>query len=146
MQARRSAMRATVFGLITAGSLALVACTPPAKTGATVTTGTGGSLTACTVSASDLTPSSAGHGAPQSVAGLTGQKVTADGSSALQPFIKQAAAEFDTVNGTQSTINAGGSGQGLKDVQAGAVQIGMSDVFASEKAPTAGAYDDLVDH
>ena len=146
MHRRSSAMRATLFGLITAGSLALVACTPPAKTSATVTTGTGGTLTACSVSAADLTPASAGHGAAPHVGGLTGQKITADGSSALQPFIKQAAAEFDTANGTQSTINAGGSGQGLKDVQAGAVQIGMSDVFASEKAPTPGAYDDLVDH
>lgn len=146
MRGRRHAMRATLFGLITAGSLALVACTPPANTSAQGTTATGGSLTSCSVSSADLTPSSTAKGTAPRVAGLTGQKITADGSSALQPFIRQAAAEFDTANGTQSTINAGGSGQGLKDAQAGAVQIGMSDVFASEKAPTAGAYDDLVDH
>jgi phosphate transport system substrate-binding protein len=64
----------------------------------------------------------------------------------LQPLFKQAAAEFDKANTTMTTVNAGGSGQGLKDVQAGAVQIGMSDVFAQEKDSNPPQYTDLKDH
>lgn len=133
------------LGLIAAATLMLAACT---SGGGSPSTSTNASLTACSVSAADLAPKTTATGTAPKVSGLSGQKITADGSSALQPLIKQAAAEFDQANGTQSTINAGGSGQGLKDVEAGAVQIGMSDVFASQKAPTSNphAYDDLTDH
>lgn len=131
-QAIRSVGMKAALGAVVASSLVIAACGAP-------TTGTGGtgstnpSLVACKVSASDLLPASTGAGTAPKVAGLSGAKVTADGSSALQPLIKQAAAEFDQANGTQSTINAGGSGQGLTDVSAGAVQIGMSDLFAQAK-------------
>src|SRR5262249_19058151 len=60
-------------------------------------------------------------------------KLSIDGSSALQPLVQAAGAEFDQANGTSTSVAAGGSGQGLKDVASGAVQIGMSDVFAREK-------------
>ncbi len=83
-----------------------------------------------------------GHGNGASLSGT----LTVDGSSALQPLLKQAAAEFDKANSTQTTVNGGGSSQGLKDVEAGAVQIGMSDVFASAKDSTPPAYGNLVDH
>src|SRR5262249_35984881 len=86
------------------------------------------------------------QGTATKVDGLSGQKLSVDGSSALQPLMKQAAAEFDQANGTQSTVNAGGSGQGLKDANAGAVDIGDSDVFALEKESTPGQYSALTDH
>lgn len=148
MSDRFSAIRAlglkAALGAVVASSLIVAACTPPPAT----TTGGGSanaSLQACKVSAADLAPPSTAASSAPKVAGLTGQKITADGSSALQPLIKQAAAEFDQANGTQSTINAGGSGQGLKDVSAGAVQIGMSDLFADAKLSASDAAT-LTDH
>ncbi len=80
----------------------------------------------------------------------TGEKVsgsiTADGSTALQPLVAAVAKMFQDKNPEALiTVNPGGSGQGLKDVAAGAVQIGNSDVFAAEKLPEADAKA-LVDH
>jgi phosphate transport system substrate-binding protein len=78
-------------------------------------------------------------------AGASG-KLTIDGSTALAPLFSQLATAFDAANGTQTTVTPNGSGTGLHDVDAGAVQIGMSDVFAQEKATAAGQYSELVDH
>lgn len=76
---------------------------------------------------------------------LSGQ-VTASGSSALLPLAKDAAAKFKAENPKVSlTLNAGGSGTGLKQVSEGSVDIGMSDVFAEEKLPAEKAKE-LVDH
>ncbi|GAC1447057.1 MAG: phosphate ABC transporter substrate-binding protein PstS family protein [Ktedonobacterales bacterium] len=79
---------------------------------------------------------------------LSGKSLAIDGSSALAPLFQDAAKSFDAKNGTQTTVTPNGSGTGLKDVEAGSVQIGMSDVYAIEKAPAGSphAYDDLVDH
>ncbi|HZC04229.1 MAG TPA: phosphate ABC transporter substrate-binding protein [Ktedonobacterales bacterium] len=146
-QAIRSIGMKAALGAVVASSLVIAACGTTG--GASSTTGgtssATGTLEACKVSASDLAPSTTSAGTATKVAGISGMKVTADGSSALQPLVKQAAAEFDQANGTQSTINAGGSGQGLKDVSAGAVQIGMSDVFADAKL-TAAQASTLTDH
>jgi phosphate transport system substrate-binding protein len=136
------------IGLAVAATLVFAACgTPSTTTGTSATANP--SLTACSVSSSDLTPTNPGatNTAP-SVSGVSGQKLSIDGSTALQPLVKQAAGEFDKTNSSLTTVNAGGSGQGIKDVQAGAVQIGMSDVFANTKAPTTtpNIYNDLVDH
>jgi len=109
-------------------------------------TPTPSSLTACTITSNELAATVTSHGTATQVAGLSGQKLAVDGSSALQPLLKQAAAEFDQANGTLSTVNAGGSGQGLNDANAGAVDIGMSDVFAQEKESTPGQYSSLTDH
>lgn len=146
--ATRPYIRTFALGLIAVATLVLAACGPGGNPGAGTGTSANASLTACSVSAADLAPKTTATGTAPKVSGIAGQKITADGSSALQPLIKQAAAELDQANGTQSTINAGGSGQGLKDVEAGAVQIGMSDVFGSEKAPTTNStlYDNLTDH
>ena len=148
MSDRSSAIRAiglkAALGAVVASSLVVAACTPPASTSG----GSGSanaSLQACKVSSADLAPTTSAASTAPKVAGLAGQKIAADGSSALQPLVRQAAAEFDQANGTQSTINAGGSGQGLKDVAAGAVQIGMSDVFADAKLPASAAAE-LTDH
>lgn len=145
LHAIRSLSGKVAIGAAVVPVLLLAACSNPSTTGST---SINASLTACTASASELAPTTTSHGTATAVSGLSGQKITADGSSALQPLIKQVAAEFDQANGTQSTINAGGSGQGLKDVEAGAVQIGMSDVFGSQKAPTTNPhlYDNLTDH
>ncbi len=139
----RSIGMKAALGAVVVSSLVVAACTPPPTTGSN--SGVSTSLESCTVSVSDLAPTTTSAGTATKVAGLSGQKVTADGSSALQPLVKQAAAEFDQVNGSQSTINAGGSGQGLKDVAAGAVQIGMSDVFADAKLAASDAAG-LTDH
>lgn len=72
--------------------------------------------------------------------------ITADGSTALQPLVAAVAKMFQDKNpDALITVNPGGSGQGLKDVSAGAVQIGNSDVFAEEKLDKSAAAG-LVDH
>jgi phosphate transport system substrate-binding protein len=73
---------------------------------------------------------------------LTGT-VSASGSSALLPLVKQAATEFMDKN-PKVTVNvtAGGSGTGLKNVAEGASDIGNSDVAAGKEYDGKG----LVDH
>ena len=72
--------------------------------------------------------------------------VTGSGSSALLPLAKAAADAFMQENPDVTvTMNGGGSGEGLKQVAAGSVNIGNSDVFASEKLDATQAAD-LVDH
>lgn len=76
---------------------------------------------------------------------LKGQ-ISASGSSALKPLADKAAEAFMAkASGVAITVNAGGSGQGLKDVAAGTVTLGMSDVFAEDKLEADQAKD-LVDH
>ena len=72
--------------------------------------------------------------------------VTGSGSSALLPLAKAAADAFMQENPDVTVrMNGGGSGEGLKQVAAGSVNIGNSDVFASEKLDATQAAD-LVDH
>ncbi len=72
--------------------------------------------------------------------------VTAAGSSALQPLAQKAAEAFMAENpDAVITVNGGGSGQGLKQVSDGAVDIGNSDVPAEEKLDEAQAKE-LTDH
>lgn len=73
-------------------------------------------------------------------------QVTSSGSSALLPLVKDAAAKFKSKNPEVSlTLNAGGSGTGLKQVAEGSVNIGNSDVPAEKKLPAEKAKG-LVDH
>ena len=72
--------------------------------------------------------------------------INADGSTALLPLAQEAAKQF-IVKNPNATINVqpGGSGTGLKDVLAGTVEIGNSDIFAEEKL-TADQSKALTDH
>lgn len=72
--------------------------------------------------------------------------ITASGSSALYPLVSDAVDKFKGENPDVSiTLNAGGSGTGLKQVADGTVDIGNSDVEAESKLPEDQAKT-LVDH
>ena len=80
-----------------------------------------------------------------SVATISGT-VTAAGSSALLPLAQAAAESFMNTNPDCSVVvNGGGSGEGLKQVSQGAVDIGNSDVEAEKKLDAAAAKA-LTDH
>lgn len=72
--------------------------------------------------------------------------ITAAGSSALKPLVDEASQKFIEKNPNVSiTVDAGGSGEGLKQVSEGTVTIGNSDVSAEEKL-NADQAKELVDH
>ena len=72
--------------------------------------------------------------------------ITAAGSSALKPLVDEASQKFIEKNPNVSiTVDAGGSGEGLKQVSEGTVTIGNSDVSAEEKLDVDQAKE-LVDH
>lgn len=145
LHAIRSLGVKTALGAVLASTLVLAACgTPSASGGASGTPNP--SLTACSVSSSELSPNTTSLGTAPAVSGASG-KIAVDGSTALAPLFQSAAKSFQTANpNVQISVTPNGSGTGLKDAHAGAVNIGLSDVFAQEKAPSAGAYSDLVDH
>jgi phosphate transport system substrate-binding protein len=137
--------KAVNFKLVSAVALLLTlpvaACTSPNAGG-----GGSGTLTACHVTARDLSiPGGGRSSAPTLPAGTLG----IDGSTALAPLIQQAAGNVSTNSANSKVIiniTPNGSGTGLNDVEQGIVQIGMSDVFAQERASATTSYSDLVDN
>lgn len=91
----------------------------------------------------------AGCGSQQSDGGKQAAvkgNITGSGSSALLPLVKDAAEKFKVNNKDVTiTLNAGGSGTGLKQVSDGSVDMGNSDVPAETKLDKAKA-EKLVDH
>lgn len=76
---------------------------------------------------------------------LSGE-ITAAGSSALKPLVDEAVNEFVDKNPDVAiTVDAGGSGEGLKQVSEGTIDIGNSDVPAEDKLDADKAKE-LVDH
>ena len=72
--------------------------------------------------------------------------ITGSGSSALLPLVKDAAEAFKKNHKDVSiSLNAGGSGTGLKQVSEGSVDMGNSDVPAASKLPKDKA-ENLLDH
>lgn len=65
-----------------------------------------------------------------------GESITGSGSSALLPLVKDGAEYFKKKNPQiRISLNAGGSGMGLKQVAEGSVDMGNSDVPAESKLP-----------
>lgn len=76
---------------------------------------------------------------------LSGE-ITAAGSSALKPLVDEAVNEFvELYPDVAITVDAGGSGEGLKQVSEGTIDIGNSDVPAEDKLDAEKAKE-LVDH
>lgn len=87
-----------------------------------------------------------GNSSSKKSSSSSSSKISASGSSALQPLAKQAADDYMKAHsGVSITVSGGGSGTGLKQVSEGSVDIGNSDVEASEKLDKTAA-SKLKDH
>ena len=116
-----------VMALAGAGVLAVSMMTGCGSSSSTAST------TAATTTAAAAETTKETATAAEKTADLTGS-ITAAGSSALKPLVDDAADMFiEKYPDVSITIDAGGSGEGLKQVSEGTVNIGNSDVEASAK-------------
>ncbi|PWT78416.1 MAG: hypothetical protein C5B60_01185 [Chloroflexi bacterium] len=142
-------MTRKVAGRTVLSTVALLLMLPVAACSSAGTGNGGGSgtLTACHITTGDFSISGGGK---SSAPALPAGTLSVDGSTALAPLFQQAAGNVsaNSANSNKVSINItpNGSGTGLNDVENGAVQIGMSDVFAQEKATATTTYSNLVDN
>src|SRR5215469_10353812 len=142
-------MNRKVAGRTVLSAVALLLMLPVSacSTAGTGSGGGSGTLTACHVTTGDLSISGGGK---SSAPALPAGTLSVDGSTALAPLFQQAAGDVsaNTANSNKVSINItpNGSGTGLNDVENGTVQIGMSDVFAQERATATTSFGDLVDY
>jgi phosphate transport system substrate-binding protein len=119
-----------LLGMVAASTLLLAACGSSSTSGST---SANPSLTACSSSEADITATGGSQSTAPTLAGASG-KLDIDGSTALAPLFTQLGTEIQAANkGVSISVTANGSGTGLKDVNSGAVQIGMSDLFQADK-------------
>jgi len=141
----RKVVSVLAAAMMAAGMLAGCGSSSSSTSASTTTATTAATEAASTEAAAETASTEAAADTASSTAPVSGE-VTAAGSSALLPLAQAAAEKFMEANpDCVVTVNGGGSGEGLKQVADGSVDIGNSDVFAEEKLDADSAAK-LVDH
>ena len=141
----RKVVSVLAAAMMAAGMLAGCGSSSSSTSASTTAATTAATEAASTEAAAETASTEAAADTASSTAPVSGE-VTAAGSSALLPLAQAAAEKFMEANpDCVVTVNGGGSGEGLKQVADGSVDIGNSDVFAEEKLDADSAAK-LVDH